>query len=104
MVCSQTRDASRTNRKGEGIDINTIALKDQRQIALVMMRNWKGHADADMAVADYVFPQLVPSVNDLPKDTLFDAILEERIVIDHDRRLHTFRRIRSQVCTYAFQL
>src|SRR6266581_890043 len=99
LVCSQTRNASRTNRKGEGIDIDMIALKDQRQIPLVVMRNWKGHADADMAVADYVFPQLEPSVNDLPKETLFDATLEERIVIDQDRRALTFRQIRSQVPT-----
>src|SRR2546423_8409461 len=49
MVCIQTCNASRTNRKGEGIDISMIALKDQRQIALVMIRNRKGHADADMA-------------------------------------------------------
>jgi len=41
MVCSQTRNASRTDRKGEGIDINTIALKDQRQIAFVMIRTGK---------------------------------------------------------------
>jgi hypothetical protein len=68
-----------------------------------MIPNWKGHADAEMAVAHYVFPQLEPSVNDLPKETLFDAILEERIVIDQDRRALTFGQIRSQVRTQVFQ-
>src|SRR5258706_12740227 len=84
----QTGDASGTDREGQDIDVDAIGFEDKRQIALVVRCRsaWKSHVDTIRMLAFDLMPQFDATINNPAEESSLDAILEERVVIDQDRR------------------